>query len=285
MALFAAASACQDLELAASYYTGPLLPAFRCDSRPFEEWLNRKRDGYGQVALEALSTLAERHLAPGKPAPGRALALARRQLDPEPWREEAHRQLMRTLALSGDRSGAIAHFDVCADVLAEELGVSPAPETFALFAAIRDGSFPPANGATPAAKVPHNIPHPATPLVGRSAEIERLATYLCEADTRLVTIVGPGGMGKTRLAVETAHRLLDGDGAAPFPDGSFFVDLAAAISRQEMLAACATSFGFGLERNPEPLQQIVNFTAGRQYQSPNPFRVGQRVPSRPGAAP
>ena len=264
VALFEAAIARQAFELAASYYTGPLLPAFRCDSRPFEEWLDRKRDGYGQVALEALSTLAERHLAPGKPATGRALALARRQLDLEPWREEAHRQLMRALALSGDRSGAIAHFDLCSDVLAEELGVSPAPETFALFAAIRDGTFPPADGATRAAKVPNNIPHPATPLVGRSAEIGRLATYLSDAGTRLVTIVGPGGMGKTRLAVETAHRVLGDDGATPFPDGSYFVDLAAATSRQEMLAACAASFGFGLERNPEPLQQIVNFTAGRQ---------------------
>ena len=115
---------------------------FRCDSRPFEDWLHRKRHAYQQAALEALHELAERQLALGKAAISRALALARRQLDLEPWREEAHRQLMRGLALSGDRSGAIAQFDVCSDVLADELGVSPATETFALFEAIRDGVIP-----------------------------------------------------------------------------------------------------------------------------------------------
>jgi predicted ATPase/DNA-binding SARP family transcriptional activator len=263
VALFQAAVERGDLDLAETYYTGPLLPTFGCDSQPFDDWLSRKRHAYQQAALGALHALAERQLALGKAALSRALALARHQLDLEPWREEAHRQLMRGLALSGDRSGAIAQFDVCSDVLADELGVSPADETFALFEAIRDGRFPP-QSETLAAEIPNNIPHQATPLVGRSAEIAHLVTHLHNPNTRLMTIVGPGGMGKTRLSLETARTLLDADGGAPFPSGIFLVELAAATARDEMLAACATAFGFALESEPEPLQQIVNFLSNKQ---------------------
>jgi hypothetical protein len=139
--------------------------------------------------------------------------MAQLERELEPWREEAHRQLMRGLALSGDRSGAITQFDVYSDVLADELGVSPAIETFSLFEAIRDGTFAPSGEYSEAICIPNNIPHPATPLVGRSAEITQLTAHLYDPVIRLITIVGPGGMGKTRLALETDRSLLAADTA------------------------------------------------------------------------
>lgn len=68
----------------------------------------------------------------------------------------------------------------------------------------------------------HNLPIPATPFIGREADVERVVALLQQPDTRLVTLTGPGGIGKTRLALQSAERLLEA-----FPHGIWFVDLAA----------------------------------------------------------
>ncbi|MEM7798866.1 MAG: BTAD domain-containing putative transcriptional regulator, partial [Chloroflexota bacterium] len=94
------------LEEAAALYRDELLAGFHCDSRPFNNWLRQERETVHWLALETLTTLAGRSLARADyQETGR---LARRQLALEPWREEAHRQLMQALALQGDRSAALA---------------------------------------------------------------------------------------------------------------------------------------------------------------------------------
>jgi DNA-binding SARP family transcriptional activator len=87
--------------------------------------------------LDALHTLAVYYEKQG--IYDRAQRYASRQLALQPWREEAHRQLMRALALAGDRSAALAHYKTCCRLLADELSVEPAPETTALYERIRDG--------------------------------------------------------------------------------------------------------------------------------------------------
>src|SRR5262245_8124948 len=97
------------------------------------EWLRRE----ALQALSALTIYQERH---GNYA--QAQVYAWRQVELDPAREVAHQQLMRVLALSGRRSEALAQFESCRRLLAEELGVEPSDETVALVEQIRTGAFP-----------------------------------------------------------------------------------------------------------------------------------------------
>ena len=119
-----------NLAAAVSRYAGEILSSFTCDSLEFEAWLRQERERLHRLALTALDDLAERQMAQADFAT--AQDAARRQLALEPWRESAHRQLMRALALAGDRSAALAQVDRCEAVLAEELGAPLADETVAL---------------------------------------------------------------------------------------------------------------------------------------------------------
>src|SRR6185503_16144804 len=102
------------------------------------------------------------------------------------------------------------------ELLVEELGLEPGVPLRELQAAIlrHDPAL-----ADPAARRRRNLPAPPTPLVGREREIEELAGML-RGEARLVTLTGPGGTGKTRLALGAADALLD-----DFADGAHFVDL------------------------------------------------------------
>src|SRR6266545_3528908 len=136
-------------------------------------------------------------------------------------REASHRQLMRLLAFSGQRSAALAQYATCRRVLDEELGVAPEEETTALYARIQRG----ADVASPSAARPSDnlAAHtPLTPLIGREGELAQLAERLEDRNCRLLTLIGPGGIGKTRLALQIASGL-----RGSFRDGVYFVPLAA----------------------------------------------------------
>ncbi|HEU5102113.1 MAG TPA: XRE family transcriptional regulator, partial [Roseiflexaceae bacterium] len=97
------------------------------------------------------------------------------------------------------------------------------------------------------AVAPHrrsNLPHHTTPLIGRAQELDDLARLLGDAQVRLVTITGPGGIGKTRLASALAEQLLV---AERFPDGVFFVPLAPIEATERIVPALAEALEFPLE--------------------------------------
>jgi DNA-binding SARP family transcriptional activator len=128
----------KNLETAIKLYHGRFLEGFSIpDSTPFEEWALLKREYYDRLMLSALHRLAAAHEARGEFT--QALALAWRQVELEPWHEEAQQQLMRLLALSGQRSAALAQYEACRRTLTKELGVEPSHETTSLYEQIRDG--------------------------------------------------------------------------------------------------------------------------------------------------
>ena len=185
-----------DLEQAARLYRGDLLSGFGCDSVPFEEWLSHEREHLHRLALDTLSELTNRSAARGDYR--HAEEFARRQLDLEPWREEAHRQLMQSLALSGERSGALAQYETCRAVLEAEFGVEPSAETQALAERIREQQLNAV--ADPSAPTRRRL---AIPFVGRASEhavLTEAYQHVCEGSTRAVTLTGEAGIGKTRLA-------------------------------------------------------------------------------------
>jgi predicted ATPase/DNA-binding SARP family transcriptional activator len=174
------------LEQAVALYRGEFLAGFFLDDSPaFEEWMVLKREWLRREVLQALADLAVFHERAGVYA--QAQAYAWRQVELDPPREEAHQQLMRVLALSGRRSEALAQYESCRRLLAEELGVEPSAETVALDEQIRAGKLgkrpesPLPAAAQPVApslaSVRTPAAAPATPSAGEA--MIRLVTVLC----------------------------------------------------------------------------------------------------------
>lgn len=249
-----------DLDAAAAAYTGELLPGFTCNSLEFENWLRLEREQLHRLALEAMFEAAQDHLAARRF--DKALAAARRQLALEPWREPAHRQSMQAYALTGDRAAALAQFETCREILEVELGIAPSQETIALMDEIKSGRFGRLETdeiIRPPARIRHNLPADTTPFIGREAEMTEIRRLLVHERRRLVTIVGPGGMGKTRLATAMGLTLLP-----QFEDGVYLVDLAPVEQPEGIAPAIATALEY---RPPDPAlelkPQLLDFLAQR----------------------
>ncbi len=248
------------LETATALYQGSLLQGFFLDSSPpFEEWLALKREWLHQQMLSALGHLTGYYEQRG--AYSQAQHSARRQLELDPWREEAHRQLMRIFALSGQRSAALAQFETCRQILHSELGIAPGPETVALYEQIRAVSS--GLGESPRAPTPsvpssqvstRPLPIPPTPFIGREDERGQLAQMLADPKCRLITLVGPGGIGKTRLALQGAV-----DAGVQFEHGVAFVALAPLNAPAQLVPAIADALGFSFYGQDDPFSQLGNY--------------------------
>jgi len=229
------------LQAAVALYRGDLLAGFTVPgASAFDEWVAGQRERLRQLALFALHELATEYVTRRTYLAG--IATLNQLLTLDPWREEAHRQLMELYARSGQRSAALAQYAICRQVLADELGVAPADETRALYQAImanqREGRVPDDARALPPSPADpgdaNNRPPAPTgpPLVGRSAELTRLRAVwrgLAETGPRLVVLSGEVGIGKTRLAEEFV-RWATGEGSVSAAARSYAAEGSLAFS-------------------------------------------------------
>ncbi len=239
------------LAAAVDMLRGEFLADLALDGCPeFETWLVIEREHWRQRTAEMLTRLMEIYVETRDYS--RARAFAERFVALDPWREEAHRELMRVLALTGERNAALAAYDACRRILADELGAEPTSETQAL----RDQIFSGEVGVRERAVQPsHNLPAPLTPLVGREDELAELLALLDKSSgNRLVTIVGLGGTGKTRLALEVAHGCWRN-----FADGAAFVSLESVTGPESVLSALATALSFRYEGPSDPRTQLLDY--------------------------
>lgn len=109
------------------------------------------------------------------------------------------------------------------------------------------------------ARLPGNLPAPVTALVGREAELAAITECLHGKDVRLLTLTGPVGVGKTRLAIEVGRRL-----AQAFRDGVYLVELASVRDPALMPSAIAMTLGLCEGRNPNPAQLVIEYLASRK---------------------
>lgn len=225
------------LAKAVALYSGDLLPDL------YEDWIFYDRERLRDLYLADLSQLVLQSRARNDlPC---AIAYAQRILHHDPLREDAVRDLIGLSYQAGDRAGALQAYQRFVRRLEEELGATPMPETRALYEAVRrNAPLPEIDPATsvvqPVAPCPHNLPAPLNAFVGRAQDLVALRDLIVadRSRVRLLTLTGPAGVGKTRLALEMATRLLV-DQAAIFPDGIFFVDLAAIGGPDLVLSAIA----------------------------------------------
>lgn len=189
-----------------------------------EDWVAQERIAREQTVLDALESLAEEALASDHAHD--ALRHLRQAVVTDPLRETAQRGLLRALAAVGDYANVTATYRELRLRLRNDLNTEPSRETQELYQRLRsDGrsGVPPAAprpiAPVPVASaVPIRVPRPLTPLIGRSREVEEITSAL--RGTRLMTLTGSGGVGKTRLSLQIAEEV-----AADFADGVYFADL------------------------------------------------------------
>lgn len=225
--LRACESCLAQLAEAVALYRGDFLEDLSLDdSAAFEEWALLQRERLRQLELEALDVLSDSALQHGDIEA--ALRYARRQLALDPWREPAHRQVMRALALNGQRTAALAQYEACRALLKDELQVAPEIATTALYTAIRDAEgidtavllppsgLLPAPGESPFKGLHFFDVEDADLFFGREALTTRLVERLTGGE-RFLAIVGASGSGKSSLVRAGLATLLThgGAGAAP----------------------------------------------------------------------
>ena len=198
-------------------YTGELLPEDR-----YEDWAADRREALRASQIALLIELARLHEDRGEPEP--ALAALERVVAQEPAHEEAHQALMRLYAAAGRRHQALRQYRQLEEALRREVGAEPEPASRRLYRQISAGHFAAESTSERPAVQPaprrHNLPSAITSFVGRERELAEIRGLLDAG--RLVTLTGPGGVGKTRLAIEVAAGLVE-----RYPDGIWLVELGA----------------------------------------------------------
>jgi non-specific serine/threonine protein kinase len=229
---------------AVELYRGPLLEG--C----LEDWVFAERAIREQAHIDALGKLAE-HALQTRDA-REAVKYAERAVLADPLRESSVRLLMRALADSGDYAKAAEFYREIRTRLYRELQAEPESETIALSRRLREDASqaPPAARSTTRSAPPAGaIPERLTSLIGREPELAGIWDVLAQA--RLVTLLGPGGIGKTRLAIEIAKRA-----ATEYPDGAWFMDLATLTDASLVEQTIADALGLR-ERSGTPLLEAV----------------------------
>jgi predicted ATPase len=181
------------------------------------------------------------------------LPQAERLIAIDPYDDHSQRQMMWLLVRSGQRNAALQHYQSYQRLLADELGIEPEPATTALYHRLQTLSLPP----------PAQLPPETTPFVGRRSELAEIETVLIGSDCRLLTILGPGGMGKTRLALEMGRRLIQ-QRPGRFLDGVYFVPLAPLPSADYLTTTLADMLGLTFHGAETADQQLLDHLRQRE---------------------
>jgi predicted ATPase/DNA-binding SARP family transcriptional activator/DNA-binding CsgD family transcriptional regulator len=236
-------------EAALDLYAGELLPGDR-----YEAWTEGHRRRLRETYLSLLLGLARLH--EDRADYDAAVEMLRRSVGEEPTREEAHVGLMRLYALKGSKAEALAQYGWFEEILLTELGTRPAASSRALKEEISAGRFPYEEVRFPVSPPgiassddKHNLPAARTSFVGRQREIVEIKRELTM--TRLLSLTGVGGSGKTRLALEVASDLV-----GAYPDGVWLVELASLSDGDLVPRAVADAMGV-LERPDQPLADTL----------------------------
>jgi predicted ATPase/DNA-binding SARP family transcriptional activator len=244
----------QSLITAADLYRGELLPGY------YEEWIFTERErlaaACGQALRQLLAHFERSH------ALDRALETARRLIAMNYLDESAHRAVIRLQLANGNPGEARRQYETLVQLLRAELGVAPSPETYAVVAegispipgvAVMTDALPAGQATKSAAWYagPPPLPLPLDRFFGRENEID-LALRSLTASTRLLTLTGSGGSGKTRLAIEVAQSLAQLSGRAVY-----FAALADLADARAIPMQLASALGLPPAGEADPLRCVM----------------------------
>ncbi len=250
------AGAAETLREALSLWRGPALVDV-ADQQPFQPTITR---------LEALRLAAAEDRVEADLRLGRAADVVTELMTlvaEHPLSERLVGVLMRALSQAGRPSEALTVFERTRESLADQLGTDPSPELSALHTAILRGEIAPATAPAPEGVRRTNLPAGITSFVGRDADVAEVHELV--VDYRLITLIGPGGAGKTRLAVEASRTLLE-----QMPDGVWLVELAAVTDGADVPAAVLAALDLrepslvGREQAEDPTDRLITALRSRR---------------------
>jgi len=222
-----------------------------------EPWAMAEVTRLTELRSSVVEDLIESHIAVGEF--DAAIDELHRHLLDHPYRDRPQELLMQALALSGRQVEALRAFQEYRELLIEEVGVDPGPAITELDRQITVGEISPAAAVTPQAtsetqtqvlapvstdRAMSNLHFPPNEFVGRQAEIEEVGEAL--AVSRLVTLLGPGGVGKTRLSYRVAAEQIDA-----FSDGAWVAELVNCETSNDVVRSIADVFGLSDVDTPE----------------------------------
>lgn len=232
------------LRNALALYKGPLVPVV------YEEWLLPHREALELQFVQVLERIFE--IARSEGDYTAAVHYAERLIKQDPLGESWHRRLIELHAAHGNRAEALRIYNLCAETLRHELDVKPSPKTQRLFQRLI---------AQERTKVrSHNFPPETTPFIGRRQELREVMESLLDADCRCLTLVGPGGIGKTRLAIQAALRA-QAENLPVFEYGMYFVPLVTVESPQQMIVVISDALGLPPQPGEDARGQLSHFLA------------------------
>ena len=254
---------------ALAVHRGPLLEGFEIDGADeFASWLAMERAALAEAWVRACRALCREAAAEGRH--DEALAYADRLLRADPLDESAVRDAMRSAAAQGDRRGATRRFEAFAARLADEIGMTPEPETAEIHARLSSAAAtsddrpaappeaPPVGAPSALASLAPRVGHRAA-VIGRDAEIADLVERVTDPDVRLVTLLGPGGIGKTTLAAAALAEL-----GPSFADGVFVAPLEDRSGPDAVARSAARAAGVSLRSDAPALPQLLEGLDGRR---------------------
>src|SRR5438093_2341646 len=261
------------LEQIAGLYRGDLLAGLTLAERPFEEWLTSERERLHELAIQGLGRLLMHQQKAGTAEP--AVQTGLRLLALDTLQEPVQRAVMRLYAGLGRREAALRQYQSCVDALKRELSTQPEAETTQLYQEIlryrtirpdrteasdpasRDAGpgsvaalLSTATAAQPESPPPTNLPAPTSELIGRVAALAEVTELL--GVHRLVTLIGAGGIGKTRLGLDAARELLPG-----FTDGVWVAELAPLSDPGLVPLTVAAALGLTLPAGAESPERVA----------------------------
>ncbi|RPI85382.1 MAG: hypothetical protein EHM41_11070 [Chloroflexi bacterium] len=266
------------LEEAVSLYHGDFMAGFQSiNSQPFEQWQLSVASWYYVYLLDALERLIAGYAALGRLEAAIPYALIQYQTNK--YSESSLRQLLWLYLLSGNRRAAQKLYREFEELNQETGSYKPEPETLEILKKI--SAFTPK--PEPISKVSEfspgittvepplwrtarmlNLPAELTPFIGREKELQEIEKLLVSPDCRLLTLLGPGGVGKTRLALQAAYRMTENAGKTIFPDGIFFIPFSGARDPQTVTQTLAKVFNFSFYGQEHPINQFTHFLQNKK---------------------
>ena len=224
-------------------YRGDLLQDF------YDDWVLEEREHYRTVFVNALTHFAQFLKTRGEYQS--AISIANKMIAIEPGNEQAYQHLLFCYGALGDRSEALKAYEECARRLMDQFGVEPSAATMALIEQIKKSD----SAATQ--PVRSNLPIPLTSFIGREQETKTLLEIFKK--TRLLTLTGVGGCGKTRLAIEFARQISD-----QFAQGVWWMELASLQDETQVSQVIKRTLGLSDSQVDSAEESLIKFLYSKQ---------------------
>src|SRR5215213_9822433 len=225
-------------------YRGELLPAF------YDEWILEEREHYRSLFINALLQSAQSLRTNGEYI--RAIEISQKIISIDVANERAYQHLIFCYGMLGNRSAALKSYEDCRFQLQEKLGVHPAEDTNALYEYVKKSN---ASGLHPIL-AKSNVPIPLTSFIGREQELKTLKDIFSK--TRLLTLTGVGGCGKSRLSIQLAGQVAD-----EYADGVWWVGLASIQDETLLVQSIKKTLGIPDSQKDSAEESILKFLHAR----------------------